>query len=325
MGRATIVLLMRRLVALPALLFLAAGAFAQTAAVSRPRILGIDHVSFYTTVPDGVQKLYGVVLGLADAPAIEPGGTVRYMVGVQWVGYGAAPDPKATDRMDHVAFTTDNIVELRHYLTANGVKVSGVQGWSDHSLSFSIVDPEGHRVEFVERPSVEHAASEHAAVENAKADAAAPASTSAVSRRMIHAGFLVRNRDAEDHFYRELLGFRPYWHGGMQDDKTDWVAMQVPDGTDWLEYMLNQPEHADLHLSGMMNHISLGVADMPKAQATLESHGWKPHDGEKAQMGRDGKRQLNVFDPDQTRIELMEFKPAQKPCCSEFTAQHPSE
>ena len=164
MGRATIVLLMRRLVALPALLFLATGAFAQTAAVSRPRILGIDHVSFYTTAPDGVQKLYGVVLGLTDAPALEPGGTVRYMVGMQWVGYGAAPDPKATDRMDHVAFTTDNIVELGHYLTANGVKVSGVQGWSDHSLSFSIVDPEGHRVEFVERPSVEHAASEHAAV-----------------------------------------------------------------------------------------------------------------------------------------------------------------
>src|SRR5580658_7323420 len=192
MGRATIVLLMRRLVALLAL-FLAAGALAQTAPASRTRILGIDHVSFYTTAPDGVQKLYGVVLGLADAPAIEPGGTVRYMVGAQWVGYGAAPDPKATDRMDHVAFTTDNIVGLRHYLTANGVKVSGVQGWSDHSLSFSVVDPEGYRVEFVERAAAEHAA------ENAKVDAAA--SSSAVSRRMIHAGFLVHNRDAEDRFY----------------------------------------------------------------------------------------------------------------------------
>jgi catechol 2,3-dioxygenase-like lactoylglutathione lyase family enzyme len=315
--RATIVLHMRRLVALLALTFFAAGAGAQTAAVSRPRILGIDHVSFYTTMPDGVQKLYGIVLGLADAPAIEPGGTVRYMVGAQWVGYSAAPDPKATDRMDHVAFTTDNIAGLRHYLSANGVKVSGVQGWSDHSLSFSVVDPEGYRVEFVERAAAEHAA------ENAKVDAAA--SSSAVSRRMIHAGFLVHNRDAEDRFYRDLLGFRPYWHGGMQDDKTDWVAMQVPDGTDWLEYMLNQPEHPDLYLSGMMNHISLGVADMPKAQAILESHGWKPHDGEKAQMGRDGKRQLNVFDPDLTRIELMEFKPAQKPCCSEFTGPHPLE
>ncbi|MGA9981643.1 MAG: VOC family protein [Candidatus Sulfotelmatobacter sp.] len=305
-------------VALLALAIFAGGAFAQNSAVHRPRILGIDHVSFYTTAPEGVQKLYGVVLGLAESPAVEPGGTVRYMVGAQWVGYSPAPDPKATDRMDHVAFTTDNIVALRHYLTANGVKVSGMAGWSDHSLSFSVADPEGHRVEFVE-----HAAVEHAAVENAKGDAAAPAS--AVSRRMIHTGFLVHNRDAEDHFYRDLLGFRPYWHGGMQDDKTDWVAMQVPDGTDWLEYMLNQPEHPDLQRTGVMNHISLGVADMKKAQATLESHGWKPHGGEKSQMGRDGKWQLNVFDPDFTRIELMEFKPAEKPCCSEFTGPHPSE
>src|SRR5208337_2784110 len=59
----------------------------------------------------------------------------------------------------------------------------------------------------------------------------------AISRHMIHAGFLVYNRDAEDHFYRDLLGFRLYWHGGMQPGQTDWVAMQVPDGTDWLEYM----------------------------------------------------------------------------------------
>jgi catechol 2,3-dioxygenase-like lactoylglutathione lyase family enzyme len=314
---------MRKLVALLGLVFVAASTLAQTTGVSRPRILGIDHVSFYTTAPDGVQRLYGGVLGLADAAAIEPGGTVRYMVGAQWVGYSAAPDPKVTDRMDHVAFTTDNIVGLRHYLTANGVKVSGVQGWPDHSLSFSIVDPEGHRVEFVEHAAVEHATVVHAAVENAEADAAAPAT--AVSRRMIHAGFLVHNRDVEDHFYRDLLGFRLYWYGGMQPGKTDWVAMQVPDGTEWLEYMLNQPEHPDLRLTGVMNHISLGVADMKKAQAILESHGWKPHDGEKAQMGRDGKWQLNVYDPDLTRIELMEFKPVEKPCCSEFTGPHPSE
>jgi catechol 2,3-dioxygenase-like lactoylglutathione lyase family enzyme len=304
---------MRRLVELLSLFFFSASALAQTTGVPRPRILGIDHVSFFTTAPEGVQKLYGGVLGLADAAAIEPGGTVRYMVGAQWVGLSAALDPKATDRMDHVAFTTDNIVALRHYLTANGVKVSGVQGWSDHSLSFSVVDPEGHRIEFVE----------HAAVEHAKADAAAPAT--AVSRRMIHAGFLVHNRDAEDHFYRELLGFRLYWQGGMQPDKTEWVAMQVRDGTDWLEYMLNQPEHPDLRLTGVMNHISLGVVDMKKAQAMLESHGWKPHGDEKAQMGKDGKWQLNVYDPDLTRIELMEFKPVEKPCCSEFTGPHPSE
>jgi catechol 2,3-dioxygenase-like lactoylglutathione lyase family enzyme len=281
--------------------------FAQSA--PRLRITGIDHVAFYTTNPDGVKKLYSDILGLTAAAPIESGETTRYMSGKQWVGYSAAPDPKATDRMDHIAFTTDNIAGLRRYLTQKGLKPGQIQGRSDHSLSFAVDDPEGHHVEFVERAK----------------DESAPAEPNAVSRRMIHAGFLVYNRAAADHFYRELLGFRPYWHGGMKDNETDWVSLQVPDGTDWLEYMLNQPAHPDLRLTGVMNHISYGVADMKKAQAVLESHGWKEHGDEHAQMGRDGKRQLNVFDPDLTRIELMEFKPAEKPCCSDFTAPHPNE
>ena len=281
----------------------------QNAPATRPRIVGIDHVSFYTTAPDGVKKLYGDILGLASADPLEPGGRLRYLVGAQWVGYSPAPDPKATDRMDHVAFRTDNIVALRRYFTAKGIKASQIEGRADHSLSLMVIDPEGHRVEFVERGKGE----------------TPPALAWAVSRHMIHTGFVVRDRDAENHFYLEILGFRPYWHGGMKDGDTDWVSLQVPDGSDWLEYMLNQPQQIDLERTGVMNHISLGVADMSKAQALLELHGWKPHGGEHAQMGRDGKRQLNVFDPDFSRIELMEFKPAEKPCCSDFTAPHPTE
>jgi len=281
--------------------------FAQSA--PRPRITGIDHVAFYTTNPDGVKKLYSDILGLTAAAPIESGETTRYMSGKQWVGYSAAPDPNATDRMDHLAFTTDNIAGLRRYLTQKGLNPGQIQGRSDHSLSFAVDDPEGHHVEFVERAK----------------DEKAPAEPNAVSHRMIHAGFLAYNRAAADHFYREVLGFRPYWHGGMKDNETDWVSLQVPDGTDWLEYMLNQPAHPDLRLTGVMHHISYRVADMQKAQAVLESHGWKEHGDEHAQMGRDGKRQLNVFDPDLTRIELMEFKPAEKPCCSDFTAPHPNE
>jgi catechol 2,3-dioxygenase-like lactoylglutathione lyase family enzyme len=300
---------MRRSVALFVFVVLAACAHSQTSAVARARILGIDHVSFYTTQPDGVNKLYSGTLGLASAAPVESGGLVRYLVGRQWVGYSTAPDAKANDRMDHVAFTTDSVVELRQYLIFKGVKVPEVQEMSDHSRSLMVADPEGHRIEFVQR---------------AKAETPVPP-PSAVSRHMIHTGFLVRSREVEDHFYRDILGFRPYWHGGMKPGETDWFAIQVPDGTDWLEYMLNQPERVDLQRMGVLNHISLGVADMKKAQAVLESHGWKPHDGEKAQMGKDGKWQLNVFDPDLSRIELMEFKPVEKPCCSDFTGPHPSE
>jgi catechol 2,3-dioxygenase-like lactoylglutathione lyase family enzyme len=282
----------------------------------RPRILGIDHVSFYTTAPDGVKKLYGDVLGLASAGPVESGGTLRYLVGTQWVGYSPAPDAKSTDRMDHVALTTDNIAALRKYLIAEGIKVPQIQGGTDHSLFFVVNDPEGHRIEFVERdPKAAISIKGHGS----------DGELAWVSRHMIHAGFLVHHRDAADHFYRDILGFRPYWHGGMKDDETDWLALQVPDGTDWLEYMLNQPEHPDLRLTGVMNHISLGVTDMKKTQAILEAHNWKPHGDEKAQLGKDGKWQLNLYDPDLVRVELMEFKPVRKPCCSDFTGPHPSE
>src|SRR5580700_85504 len=301
---------MKKPVAVLAFAIFTAYAHSQTHTVERPRITGIDHVSFYTTQPDGVKALYSGTLGLTSAAPVETGGLMRYLVGRQWVGYSAAPDPNATDRMDHVAFATDNITALRKYLIAKGVAVPAIEGHSDHSLSFTVADPDGHRVEFVERD---------------KAEAGPLVPDSAVSHHMIHTGFLVYNRDAEVHFYRDLLGFRPYWYGGMHPGETDWVSLQVPDGTDWLEYMLNQPAHPDLRLTGVMNHISLGVADMKKAQAILEAHGWTPHGDEKAQLGRDGKWQLNLFDPDQTRIELMEFKPVEKPCCSEFTGPHPSE
>jgi catechol 2,3-dioxygenase-like lactoylglutathione lyase family enzyme len=208
-----------------------------------------------------------------------------------------------------VAFRTDRAASLRQYLIEKGLKPSKIEGHSDHSLSFMVGDPEGHHIEFVERVRPEPA----------------PASSNAVSRHMIHVGFVVYHPEAEDRFYREILGFRPYWHGGMKDGQTDWMALQVPDGRDWLEYMLNQPEHMDLQLTGVMNHISLGVADMKRAQVILESHGWKPHGDEQAEIGKDGKWQLDVFDPDWTRIELMEFKPVQKPCCSDFTGPHPTE
>jgi catechol 2,3-dioxygenase-like lactoylglutathione lyase family enzyme len=290
-------------------IFASVGVLAQ--APKRPKITGIDHVDFYTTDAAANEHLYNGILGLSLAGPIEPGQTQRFIVGKQWVGYTPAPDPKATDRMDHIAFRTADCDGLRAYLAAVGNKVPAVcTALRDGNHSFMMKDPEGHSIEFVEHPKLEMVL---------------VAPRDPVSRRLIHAGFIVHDRVAEDHFYKDILGFHLYWHGGMQPDHTDWVAMQVPDGTDWLEYMLNVEANPDQGLSGVMNHISLGVSNMKAAQAKLEAHGWKPHGDERSQMGKDGKWQLNLFDPDQTRIELMEFTPAEKPCCSEFQGKHPSE
>jgi hypothetical protein len=61
--------------------------------------------------------------------------------------------------------------------------------------------------------------------------------------------------------------------------------------------------------------------DIKTAKQQLVKNGWKPT--EEPKVGRDGKWQLNLYDPDDTRTEFMEFKPAEKPCCSPFTGPHP--
>ena len=139
--------------------------------------------------------------------------------------------------------------------------------------------------------------------------------------RLIHAGFIVRDRALEDSFYKDILGFHLYWHGGMKDDETNWVSMQVPDGTDWIEYMLNVSPDADKHTVGIMNHIAIGVSDIEAENFAVRKNGIAAP--EQPKIGRDGKWQLNLYDPDDTRVEFMEFTPVQKPCCSEFTGPHP--
>jgi catechol 2,3-dioxygenase-like lactoylglutathione lyase family enzyme len=288
--------------------------------IPRPKITGIDHVDFYTTSSQANEHLYTIVLGVPGVPPLEPGQTQRFMIGSQWVGYSPALAAQATNRMDHLAFRTDDCEVLRLYLSTKGLTVpDSVSKLKEGSLAFTVKDPEGNAIEFVQ-PSRAKLVKIYRTEDMGKIATPDP-----VSRRIIHAGFIVRDRAAEDHFYKDILGFHLYWHGGMKADETDWVAMQVPDGTDWVEYMLNVKADADQHTMGVMNHVSLGVKDIKQAQAKLESHSWKPHGDEKAQMGRDGKWQLNLYDPDFTRIELMEFKPVQKPCCSEFQGSHPSE
>jgi len=74
---------------------------------------------------------------------------------------------------------------------------------------------------------------------------------------------------------------------------------------------------------GILNHIALGVPSVADAAQLLRTRGWKPSENEKEQIGKDGKWQLNLYDPDGTRVELMEFTPVQAPCCSSYTGTHP--
>jgi len=147
--------------------------------------------------------------------------------------------------------------------------------------------------------------------------------TSQIGMHLIHAGFVAKDLAAENRFYVDLLGFRLYWYGGFKDDGIDWYELQVPDGPDWIEYMLNIPANADHQELGVQNHFSFGVKDVHNAASWLRFHGLKTFDG--PEVGRDGKDSLDAYDPDGTRVEVMEFTPKEKPCCHPYTAEHPKD
>jgi catechol 2,3-dioxygenase-like lactoylglutathione lyase family enzyme len=273
----------------------------------RPPITGITYVRLWSADPHTAVGFYSKILGLISRDAGCPG-MVRpcYILSEhQQIALAEGASGSHANLLAEIAFATADVGGMRRYLQAHNIPVNAVTRDFNGTIHFSVQDPEGLPINFVQAP--------------AHRQFAAPANQ--ISTRLIHAGLIVPDRAAEDKFYKDILGFHVYWHGGMKDDETNWVDMQVPDGTDWLEYMLNVPANADKHTLGVMNHIALGVPDIHAAEQQLRTNGW--NGTEQPKIGRDGKWQLNLYDPDGTRVELMEFTPVQKPCCSDYTGPHP--
>ena len=288
----------------PALLSLALACCHALSAQSRPAITGIAFFEGYAADQDASAKLYSDSMGFVRTKA---GTDDIYSVNSsQWFATTPLGSEQHASRMAAVGFTTRDAKGMEAYLRAHGQAILPMK----EPGRFGVKDPEGNLIVFVQ------AGSGHPG-----SNTPAPKAT---SHRIIHVGFVVKDASAEDKFYRDLLGFKPYWHGGQTDARTDYVSLQVPDGTDWLEYMLNNPSPS-LRQLGVMDHFSLGTVQMEDVVAKLAANGCTDANCKKTQHGRDGKIQLNLFDPDLTRIEYMEFKPVDTPCCSPFTGKHPSE
>jgi catechol 2,3-dioxygenase-like lactoylglutathione lyase family enzyme len=283
---------------------------------SRPPLTAVSHLAVYAADPAKSEAFYVHDLGAAKAVDPEnPAGARYYFSPTQFVEILPLPAGYTSiNRLDHVAFDTADAEAMRQYLKAKGVSVPAkVQTGSDGSRWFDVTDPEGAKVQFVQTPA------------NPPAIALNP-----LSSHIIHVGFIIHNRDNEDGFWRTILGFRPYWFGGMRDDHPTWISLQLPDGTDWLEYMVvGTPDTTGIPPTlsaanlGVLNHFSLGVANTRDAYTLLWNGDRLQGQKETPKIGRDAKWQLNLLDPDGTRAEIMEFHAIGKPCCSPFTASDP--
>jgi catechol 2,3-dioxygenase-like lactoylglutathione lyase family enzyme len=303
---------------------LAAAAQMPDAPLKRPKITGISHIAVYTSDAAATEHFYRDVVGAVKAPDPENPKGVRYMVSAtQFIEVLPLPADAGINRLDHTAWKTEDAQTLRRWLGSKSYKVPDhVEHGADGSLFFAVKDPEGNKVEFVQPPANPKPLVEH----------------DAIGHHIIHVGMMVHSRVVEDTFYRDLLGFKPYWYGGMVDGRTDWVSQQSPDSHDWLEYMLTYgstpvgassgiPAGMKQHDLGVLDHFSIGEDSVDAAFTTLKDAGRLVGVDAQAhtQMGKDGKGQFNMYDPDNIRVELMNFHATEKPCCSQFTAEDPAE
>jgi catechol 2,3-dioxygenase-like lactoylglutathione lyase family enzyme len=287
-------------------------AFAQGTSAARPAITGISHLTLYADDLQKSQTFYSGLLGWEQVPAGAPQPEVRFYANhLQYIALKPAPSRGLANRFDSIGFSTSDAAQLRKFLEGHGVAVPpSIRVDEEGDKSFEVRDPEGNKVEFIQQG--EHAPKAETALIR-------------VSTHIIHAGIVARDRARLDQFYKDILGFHLYWEGGSGPGHTDWVMMQVPEGTDWLEYMLYLPSNPSREQLASAYHFAPGVVSVTELDTKLRQRGWIPSAKERPPLlGVDGKWQLDLFDPDGTRAEFMEFLPVKEPCCSRYTGAQPS-
>jgi catechol 2,3-dioxygenase-like lactoylglutathione lyase family enzyme len=279
----------------------------------RPKIYGIAFVRFKATDFEKSNAFYATVLGLGHRKGGCKGlNNPCYVINAyQHVELIKAKTGDSGSFLDEIGFTVFGVKQMQQYLTSHGVKTSKISRGRNQRQFFVAEDPDHNRIAFVEGPGIVEPWSEDAVHSN----------PDQVSSRIIHAGFVVKDLDLMKKFYLDLLGFRLYWFGGFKDDGIDWYEIQVPDGDNWVEFMLNIAPTADHQELGVQNHFSLGVTNANAVASKLREHGAAKFDG--PEIGRDGKNSIDIYDPDLSRVEIMDFAPTKTPCCHAYTADHP--
>ena len=275
----------------------------QPPAPARPKILGVAHIAVFVSDVEKARVFYRDLLGFDESftlPAKDGSIDVVFMKINDRQGIELINRPNAGDgQLDHIAFYSDSADGMRGYLASRGVKVpANAEKDRTGNKSFVVVDPDGHDVEIIEYQSGSLTAK----------GAAKPMSASPISTRAMHVGILVGQLEKSTAFYDAILGFREFWRGNAATSKTlSWVNMRVPDGDDYIELMLyeNLPPPAN---RGSAHHLCLEVADVAKAVAVFDARPARAaYTREVAiRTGVNRKRQVNLFDPDGTRVELME-------------------
>jgi len=268
----------------------------------RPRILGLSHVALFVQDIGKSRAFYKQFLGFDEPFSLKRETGELHLTWIKINDHQTIelfPEKEArSDRLNHVAIETDNAEAMRAYLSSRGVKTPAkVDKGRIGNLNFNVTDPDGHAVEIVEYTSEGWTLREKGKF----------MPDTRISTRLMHAGILVGELEPALKFYRGILEGRETWRGANNPRQLSWVNVKLPESDDYFEFML----YAELPAPdkrGSQHHLCLEVADVEKAKATLEGRASRIGYPRPFQInvGVNRRRQLNLWDPDGTRIELME-------------------
>ena len=267
-------------------------------------LTGIAHIGFAVSDLEKARGFYTGVLGFEQAFEIKKlDGSIEMAFfkvnDTQYIELSPGLKPETDDRLTHIAMETSDIELLRQKLEQAGVKTPPQPGRGrDGNRNFSVRDPDGHRVEFVQyMPGSWHS--------NARGKST---TSRRISSHMLHMGITVANLDAAMKFYGDIFGFREIWRGGPTDNELRYINMRMPGAAagDYIEFMLHDKPPTRQQL-GSMHHLCLEVPDGTiQAAYKLSVERGAPEERSKPRVGRNGRWLMNLFDPDGSRTELME-------------------
>lgn len=288
-------------------LFLLLALTVGTAAGDDLPLMGLAHVGIRVSDLDSARAFYSGVLGFENAFTTQnDDGSVfvAYMKVNDHQFIELFPGLKSEDTipMTHIAMWTEDLNKTREMMIARGLSPTEIhKGPRDHNLSFSLRQLPGQNLVFLE--FVEYMPDSLHMMSKGKALGAKRLST-----HLEHAGIITTDLDKALKFYVDQLGFRETWHRVNEDTKRVMLIhlrMPGPSG-DYVE-LSNQSGNAKLTRAraGMAAHCSLEVPDIKTAyHATLDRGVTK--DRKEPRFGLDLRWQFNLFDPDGTRVELMQ-------------------
>jgi len=288
-----------------ALVIAASGSSVTAQEVKRPQITGISHVAFYVSDLPKAISFWHDFLGYDEMYDLKkPDGSGVRIAFIklndrQHVELFNEPPRIPHNMLSHVCFSVDDIEQMKKYLRSQGVDVpeGKLQKTRAGDYAFEIKDPAGTLVEFVQTlPTGMEAKAKGKFLPETR-----------IAERIYHVGFLVGDSQKEMDFYGRILGFTETWRGGGDPKVLSWINMKVPNGDDYVEFML-YGTMPDWNTWGGRNHVSLVVPNIAKSVEVLEARPAFKEYGKplKIATGVNQKRQVNMFDPDGTRVELME-------------------